>query len=498
MPINESYGELNKGFQRGERIFSNLEYGQGVQNVRNSMYSSAQQNAADSASSFKGFVLRVVPPETVIPTGLLEVLKSHSIVEPVENLVQVYVRIPEIHAILPKPEDENSPSVVDHALCIGPKLGTYKFGDVVSVQFNDVYSTAYGIILVNATVPTPPTVDTDSYVQGTQPVFPMDTATLQRQALIGNQSDYFTALHLVTTPGGTTRFYKFLAGMWEGYEALKPSFLAAGWGASRPKPTFVAYMKTLATAYNLAPWCFFERIWIGESGMKPVGIQSQYLTRAPDPSLVDKAYRPRPCASVGIGQALPKYFYSPKFLNLQTRGPYQAQLKPHYGGHAAAANAAGWGALQWGRKNAETFKYGGHQKGGIMYNLVAGWTNIPNVTKCEQRYKQSVDYCKRKENLTEPQILAAFKKAGKSASFLKNVITAWKLTGGVDLKAAQGSFKDHKDYKILCKKKPTKDIILKHKNVKTKCTSLASWWWLCKSKEEFKNKYGSKYPTGCR
>jgi len=498
MPIDESYGELNKGFQRGERISSNLEDGQGVQNIRNSMYSNAQQNAATSASSFKGFVLRVIPPQTVIPTGLLEVLKSHSIVEPVENLVQVYVRIPEIHCILPKPENAESPSVADHALCIGPKLGTYNFGDVVSVQFNDVYSTAYGIIMVNATVPTPPTVDAGSYVQGTVPVFPMDTATLRKQALIGNQSDYFTALGLVTTPGGTTRFYKFIAGMWEGFEALKPAFVAAGYGAKKPLPTFVAYMKSMAAAYGLAPWCFFERIWIGESGMKPVGIQSQYLTRPPNPSLVDKAYQPKPCASVGIGQALPKYFYSHKFLNLQTRGPYQAQLKPRYGGHAAVSNAAGWGALQWGRKNADTFKYGGHKQGGIMYNLVAGWTNIPNVPKCEERYKQSVDYCKRTASLSEAQILAAFKKEGKSASRMKNIILAWKLTGGVDLGAAQGSFKDHKDYKILCNRQPKNDIVLTHKNVKTKCSSIASWWWLCKTPDEFKNKYGSTYPTGCR
>mgnify|MGYP003647827632 CR=1 FL=1 len=458
----EKYGLLNKGFATDTNLRSSLEDGQAFGNLRITTAAANSNNAADRSNVFKGYVLAVT--ETPIPGGLLEVMKAQAQPVKIKDFVQVYVRIPEIHAYLPIPNSETDLGVQDHALCVAPKSDSYKFGTPVSVQFNDVYSTSFGIVLT--TSPLPATVE-GTYTPGEVPPFPLNDANRKKLALLGTRAEVFEALGM--------DFRKYIAGEWETFEKLKPA-LRKEFGGKGPSPKIKKELEELLTAFKMEPKCFWMRLWMGESGLKPAGIFGQYLNSDPNPNLVDLSALPasqggKNCSGVGIGQVVSASFFK-NGLNLVMRAPHHFMVQPiPYGVMGSIALLAAIAANVSRRKTPLP----GHNKNNPAYNAVAFWTNTKNVPKGEKRYAASLRACK---GMSEQQVVKAF---SDNIDKIKEVLLAYKLSGAMDLGAPRGFFIDHPQYKKYCKKKVGKIKVTKYSKFKFSVDQ--AWDHLCKKEK---------------
>jgi len=515
MTTNEKFGYLNKGFLRSNIVGSNLAEGEGFENVKSAIYGTAVGNSADSAATFRGFVLKVLPEGTLIPAGLLNVLKSQSQTENDANMVQVYVRVPELHGYLEKPEDEFGPTVTDHALCVGPPIG-YQFGNVVTVAFNDVYSTSFGTIDVGAgaTIVVPSGSGDEIPWDGTAAVLPgmgmigNPLADEERFRMAKISNGY--ALRRALGGGKQISIKDYIKREFVSFEKMKPA-LKQQYAPRPAKPPLIArnFLESLLKSYQLQPTCFWKRLWIGESGLRPTGVFNQFLYKENEPN---KTYRLAaalddrsrgPCTGIGIGATQISEFYGtedvPSFNNYAIRAAHFHTLQPvPYGIHQAVfyvSRLASHQPIECTNKShkanrIELFgkKANTGNKCGILYNLVRNWVSKTSYEVILKRMKAGIKACKKDKKYSKMSNIQAANAIEKDFnSTLKNVRRqSWtdKLTGAVDLLVrVPGAPTQDKNLEILCKQVPKKYRTApkgtKTVGQKTSCDHTDAYKFLC-------------------
>ena len=359
----EKFGFTNRNFIASDYAADSLDYeSYSVENLAKLVRARTIVNAVEKTNTFKGIVIKVLPTETMaIPGGLLDSIRRVGILN-YENLQQVYVRIPELHAWLPQPTGQDDQVILRHSLCVCPLSEALCVGTVVTVQFNNAESLTYGIIN-EASAQSAVNVEED-YIPGTAPALPYDDS--ERWARCRTYGEVYSALDLANNSLGYDRMRMYLTRLWQTFHD-KRGQLRGIYGTGTSSAAQVQGIQRAANKYGMHK-CILIGVMKAESGGgKPAGIYGQTLS-SEEPTIARA--RQANSTAYGVGQILLSSFLN-THASLALKVPHWAIWDPmRYGYYATAhvisatVHMAGRGNLRQGMMTYAGDTTGGNDAGG--------------------------------------------------------------------------------------------------------------------------------------